>query len=381
MDEPLSYQEILAAVAGELWAIQPEKLHAICAFLALRATGGEVSADDRELALALHGGQPEEFTVNGTAVIPIHGTIAERVSLLSESSGGTSAQRIGDRLQAALDDTKVRNVLLDINSPGGAARGMNELAGMIRQARRTKPITAIANRLAASAGYWLASQANEVVAPRDASIGSIGVIAAHEDLSEQLKMQGVNVELITSSAHKAEGNSLGPLSESDRVAMQARVDDLHGLFVRDVADGRRVAQKTVRSDFGQGRVLTAPEALQVGMIDRIATMSETLSRLAPREGIRGMAAGISTKREFESALRDAGWSRRDAMRIAAHGYNGASLRDAVGAEHDDDSERDARLERRDAVETGEDDQILALLRAENDSLKAETVLHSLKQRS
>ena len=124
----------------------------------------------------------------------------------------------------------------------------------------------------------MASQASEVVSTPGGVVGSIGVIAVHEDLAAALEQQGIKPTIISAGKYKAEGNPFGALTDEAREHFQARVDEAYGDLVKGVAAGRNVSGRAVESDYGQGRVLSAEKALGAGMIDRIATLDETLAR-------------------------------------------------------------------------------------------------------
>jgi signal peptide peptidase SppA len=173
----------------------------------------------------------------------------------------------------------VKAIVIDVNSPGGAVDGTDELSSMIYAARGTKPIVAHANASANSAAYWIASAADElVVTPGFASIGNIGVRTSHDDMSKAMEMEGVSRTLISAGKYKDEGNPLGPLTEEGRAAIQARVDKAYGSFISAVARNRRVSASTVREGFGQGRSVDGDEAVSMGMADSTATLEETLNR-------------------------------------------------------------------------------------------------------
>ncbi|MCC7371633.1 MAG: S49 family peptidase, partial [Chloroflexi bacterium] len=150
----------------------------------------------------------------------------------------------------------------------------------------------------ASAAYWIASSADEIVVTPSGEVGSIGVFTAHEDISAALEAEGVTVTLISAGKYKTEGNPFEPLSEEARGAIQARVDDYYSMFVRAVARGRGVKPADVRGGFGQGRVVGADEAVRLGMADRVGTMAQTVERLAGRRGGAGSRAE-DERRRFE----------------------------------------------------------------------------------
>jgi signal peptide peptidase SppA len=174
--------------------------------------------------------------------------------------------------------------VLDIDSPGGSIYGVPELAQEIFAAREKKKVVAVANSLAASAAYWLAAAASEVVVTPSGDVGSVGVYAMHEDISRLLDQEGVTVTFISAGKFKTEGNPYEPLSEEGRSFMQERVDEAYAMFTRDLARFRDVPVAKVKSDFGEGRVVGAKAAKAAGMVDRIASLEDTLARLGVAHG-------------------------------------------------------------------------------------------------
>ncbi len=165
--------------------------------------------------------------------------------------------------------------MLDINSPGGTVAGTPELATRIAAAAQRKPVLAVANLQMASAAYWVASQASQVIASPSAEIGSIGVLAIHQETSQADSQAGITTTVFRSVAAKADANGVEPLTEAARAAIETRIAETHQQFLAAVASGRRTTPEAVAQQFGQGRTLTAEQALAVGMIDRNPTGSWT----------------------------------------------------------------------------------------------------------
>lgn len=279
----MKYEHLARYVATTLWAIAPSKLAELISVLAFRASGQEFTPEEIRARIGDGGRESrEQARRDAIAVIPIRGVLANRMGALDASSGGASAEYIGSLVAQAATDESVRTIVYDIDSPGGTVPGIQELAAQMFALRGQKKQIAQVNDLAASAAYWLASQADEIVSIPSGAAGSIGVLAAHQDLSAALEKAGVKVSLISAGKYKTAGNPFEPLSDEERAVVQARVDDAYGQFVRDVARGRRVAQKAVRDGYGEGRVLSAADALAAGVIDRIGTFEETIARLAGR---------------------------------------------------------------------------------------------------
>lgn len=336
---------IVEWVGSTGWALLPAKLAEIVAAVSEYHAGHRPTAED--IAARIGGGpQRRDLQVVGSvAVVPVYGVISGRADMFSDASGGTSIQRLQSSFRDAMADDAIRAIVLDVDSPGGSTDLLPELAAEIRQARgKGKPIAAVANTRAASAAYWLASQADEVIATPSADVGSVGVYAAHQDLSGLQEKTGVKTTLISAGKFKVEGNPFEPLSEEARDAIQSMVDEFYGMFVGDVAKGRRVSVSTVRSDFGEGRMLSARKALAAGMIDRIDTLEATVKRLGKGGGVSlaapepaGDLGAADTGTTFTAealALRDSADHLRDRLTSLAEVDRGVlsnAKRDALTA--------------------------------------------------
>lgn len=283
---PPRFAHIISAILAHPWAIDrgSEAWGAMCDILAMRAAGDRLDPSEItaaiEVAAASNGARGGGGRAGTVAVIPIYGVISPRVSSTSRMSGGTNAETISREFDAALRDAEVDGIVLDVDSPGGNVMGIDELAAQIRDARGTKPISAVANHSALSAAYYIASAADEVVVSASGRVGSIGVIAAHQDISAAQEKLGVRTTVITAGKFKGEGNEFAPLSDEARAAFQADADTYYGMFVRAVAKGRGVPTDQVRAGFGEGRSVLARAALDQGMADRIDTLDNTIRRVA-----------------------------------------------------------------------------------------------------
>lgn len=273
---------VLAGVAlldteGHTWALREEMLDTISALhgkiVSVSAVNAAIEARGKVGGVSVAAG--------GTAVIPIHGVVTPRTSLISLLfGGGGGLDMLRAQVTNAMNDGDVKSIVFDVDSPGGMVDQVPETAALIRQAREVKPTVAVANTTAGSAAYWLASQAHEVVATPSAEVGSIGAYNIHKDMSKALEGQGINMTLIKAGKYKAEDTPFAPLSSDATQARQQMVDDFYTQFVNDVAAGRGVTPEDVQGGYGEGRALGAKRAKSAGLVDRIATLDETVSRLA-----------------------------------------------------------------------------------------------------
>lgn len=269
---------VLTAFCEYPWAILPQKLTALEEIVLRHANGEKLTAE--EVEARVHGAsRPQEEQRRGVAVLPLFGTIFPRANLMTQMSGATSAELFGARFSALVDDPQVSAIVLDVNSPGGQVNGVPELSQRIFEARGKKPIVAVANHQMASAAYWIASAADEVVAAPSGSVGSIGVFAVHEDLSAQLAMQGVKLTFVSRGKYKLEGSPYQPLSDEARALIEQSVSETYEEFIGAVARNRGASAEVVRSGFGEGRMVKAKRAVALGMADRIGTLEETVRGL------------------------------------------------------------------------------------------------------
>jgi len=283
----------LAAIRAQPWAILPDYLAAIEA-IAARAFEAEVlrlvAADGHQArllagldAVAAVGSRLEGARLStlrdGTAVVPVFGPIFPRATMVNQSAGGSALDAIMADFRVAMASTAIERVLLVFDTPGGVVSGLGEAAQAIRQA--PKPVTGFVTGMAASAGYWLASQVGELVLEPAASVGSIGVVAS---MSRQVQPNSDGRQSYEITSSGAPRKRPDPSTDEGRAAIQQEIDAIEAVFIDDVAAGRRKPPGYVRREFGQGGMLPAAQAVEVGMADRVGTLEATLNGLARRAG-------------------------------------------------------------------------------------------------
>lgn len=266
----------LDAALASAWAMDEEPLARLIE-IASRQHNPTPQALEAYRAQAL--ARAERATVrDGVAIITAEGPLFKRANLMTEFSGASSYDVLRKDLQAAVDNLGVRAILLNIDSPGGEAAGIGELASAVKGFRGVKPIVAYVGDLGASAAYWLASAADSIVIGAGAALGSIGVRASYADTSARDERTGVRRYEFVSSQSPFKVADLK--SEDGRARVQARVDSLAQVFVETVAENRGVTVDRVLAAFGKGDVLIGRAAVQAGMADEIGTFEGTLAALA-----------------------------------------------------------------------------------------------------
>lgn len=304
------YQRIIDAVLEKPWAILPSKLTQISHLLIARQNGVQMTADQiqeiieaepyhQHYLAARQGRRGPDRQQPKVAVVPLYGVLTPRADLLSNMSGGTGLDSFMEAMVQAAEDPGIDEIIIDVDSPGGQTDMVPEAAALIREIRQTTPVTAVANTMAASAAYWLAAQATELVVSPSAQVGSIGVYAAHQDISRAQEVLGVKTTLVSAGKYKTELSELEPLTAEARGYVQEQVDHMYAMFVQDVARGRNTPLQKVRDGYGQGRMLHAQQAVGEGMADRVGTFNQVVQRALSR---RTTVAELASPRPTAGSL-------------------------------------------------------------------------------
>jgi capsid assembly protease len=362
----------LVRFSNELWAIDRVKLGQIIDFLVFRAAGGKLNETERE-ARTQSGARDREIAEapGNVALIAVHGLIMPRVANLNLSESGVGLDGLANAFRAKLADNSIKAIIMEFDSPGGQTGGLDEFAQEIFEAREIKPVIAQVNSLAASAAYYLAAQASEIVASPSSRAGSIGIYAVHDDISARLESEGINRTIIASGPNKAKIN-FGPLSDEAREAIKRDVDFANEQFVKAVARGRNVSQKHVNENMGGGDIFNPPDLVKRKMADRIGSLKDTLARFgievspAKRAQATAARAMLALGRaphvsDLESLLRECGASKSLAASLASGALAGRD-RSESGDDHPNRSESGG--------ETGEITKTLDELRALRTALKS-----------
>jgi signal peptide peptidase SppA len=214
-------------------------------------------------------------TDQGVAVIEMVGAMAK--------SSGKYAQvgtvRVRQALRAAVADPECCAIMMCADSPGGTVAGTQQLADEVRASDMLKPTYGHVEDLCASAAYWTLSQARRLTANQSALVGSLGTYAVVYDTSEQAKMDGVRVHVLSTGPQKGAFVDGAEIKPEQLAEAQRTVDGLNGLFKAGVMQGRKMTQAQADSLF-DGRVHIASEARGLGLIDAVQSFDQTLAQIA-----------------------------------------------------------------------------------------------------
>ncbi|MHC4696432.1 MAG: signal peptide peptidase SppA [Planctomycetota bacterium] len=226
------------------------------------------------------------FASDKIAVIDVSGVIRNSPGGAFFSQGEHPVSLLLEQLDKARRDRKVKAVILRINSPGGTAVASELMHDEIKHFKKKtgKPVVAVMMDVAASGGYYIACACDEIVAQPSTVTGSIGVVMQMFDLTGTMKLIGVEGDAITSGTYKDAGSPLRAMRTEERELFQTIVNDMHDRFIGVVAKGRpQLDEEAVRS-LADGRIYTAGQALELGLIDRITTIRQTIRATKKRVG-------------------------------------------------------------------------------------------------
>jgi signal peptide peptidase SppA len=226
-------------------------------------------------------------TEAGVAVITITGSLVNRGAWIGASSGLTSYEGIKHQLASAAADPKVRAIMLDMETPGGLAIGMPEVAAAVRAAAAVKPVIAVVNGMMASAGYGIGSGASKIIVTPSGLAGSIGVKLLHVDYSRMLDRAGITPTLISmpDDGSKALGSPFAPLSEDDAAKLKADIAEAYEMFLDTIIAGRPALTKGAIRALG-AHVYAGQKAVDAGLADEVGTFESALVTISRGAGRR-----------------------------------------------------------------------------------------------
>lgn len=230
---------------------------------------------------------------NGVAIIPIRGVLTPGNSFFSYFFGGSSYKNIQSAIQQADNDPQIKQIILDIDSPGGTVKGAFETADVIRAV--TKPVFTWSEGQITSAALMIAAPTEKImITGKTNPVGSIGVIATHVDYSKSDEAYGVKITEVVSGKYKNITSDTKPLSKEGRESLQEDVDYLFSLFANDVASDMGIDVETIVD--WQAKVFIGQQAIEAGLVDGVSTLAAFVDQLSnPQQHNPINVDGVSTE--------------------------------------------------------------------------------------
>lgn len=312
--------------------------------------------------------EPKAFGTLADLMQRSEGTLQDHVAVvtirgpLMQHGGGwwwDSYDAIVARVDAALQD-RPKAIVLKIDSPGGVIGGAFEAARKLREmtAEADVPLYAYVDGQATSAGYALASSAQEIVVTPTSIVGSVGVICALFDQTKLNQEIGLAVTLVTSGARKADGHPDAPTSDGAVASTQKMVNEMAEAFFELIADHRSGLNADALREL-EAATMLGPEAVARGLADTLGSFDSLLARAsgtAPAPA--GNEDSMDEKEEEARKALQAILDDEDADEKAK-----SKARKALAAMDEDDSEanddEDAKGEDDDKDAKGEDEETVS----------------------
>lgn len=266
-----NYAHIISKLFYEPAVITPSRHAALCHLLENRLSGNipRVMEDDDGVPRAEDTDDSIQ-KIGDTAIIPVHGTLVAHPEDIAMSECGCDMESLGQMIDAAEIDPKIKRMVLDFRTPGGVVTKIPETGRKLLSSR--KETIAFTDSECCSGGLWLASQCQRFYATESSRVGSCGVYVMCLDMSRAMENEGVKVNAISAGKYKLLGASWKPLTEDERAKLQERVDKIYGSFKEAVATYREVKDE----HFGNGLVFDGEEAAAIGFTDGVVESIEDI---------------------------------------------------------------------------------------------------------
>jgi protease IV len=233
------------------------------------------------------GGKTSRFAFGDKiAIVEVRGVITQSSGVIEE-------------LQQYLADDGVKAIILRVDSPGGGVGPSQEIYREIMRIKsnsKRKVVTSMGS-VAASGGYYIASASDLIVANPGTITGSIGVIMQFSNFEDLLKKIGVKGVVLKSGEHKDIGSPFREMTPEEKRIMQEVLDNVHQQFIQAVADGRKLDRSKV-AQIADGRILTGEQAKNLGLVDQLGNLQDTIDITAKLAGIVGKPNILYPKRRI-----------------------------------------------------------------------------------
>ncbi len=184
-----------------------------------------------------------------------------------------------EQLDKARENSKIKGVLLTVNSPGGTVPPSIEVMEAVKRIKGIKPIVVYASGTLASGSYYASCYADEIIANPGSMVGSIGVIMHGANVSGLMQKLGVKSQVIQAGKYKQVGTTDRAWNKAETKELNKVIQDTYKSFVQDVADGRGLDVKD-QHKFADAHIFTASQAKDVGLVDRLGVMYDAKNRVA-----------------------------------------------------------------------------------------------------
>lgn len=232
---------------------------------------------------------------NNVGVIEIKGGMTNKDDWRARFFGLTTYPEIIRAASELMADDGITAIVLDIDSGGGSASGIESVSRSLKAVNSIKPVYATTGGNMASAAYWIGATARKIYSTEMSQLGSIGVIATHLSMVGMLEEMGVEATVIRAGKYKAPGSQFEKLSERDQGILQKELDSLHGFFLNHVSKSRGLSLSS-KSEWGEGQMFFGEEAVEIGLADKILSPEELIVSLEDTDAVDNQFSAANNSR-------------------------------------------------------------------------------------
>lgn len=236
---------------------------------------------------------------SNVAVIKLHGTIMPDRQAGLFSLNVASSSDIVNFIEAADNDPKIKAILLEINSGGGAPVASEEIVKALKKSEKYK--VAMIRELGASGAYWVASAADDIVASPMSITGSVGVLASYLEFSGFLKDYNITYQRLVGGKYKDIGSPFKKLAPIEEMMLQETIDELHDYFLNDVVENRGLTKEAIE-EVGTGLFFTGLKAKKLGLVDVLGGKDEVIDLIENKIGEEARFVEYKKKAGFSDIL-------------------------------------------------------------------------------
>ncbi|OQY09180.1 MAG: signal peptide peptidase SppA [Fusobacteriia bacterium 4572_132] len=234
---------------------------------------------------------------NKIALIYAEGGIKMDDGNYSQIKDGVVPSVICSEIKKASKDKNVRGIVIRVNSPGGSALASQIILKSIEEAQKKKPVYISIGNVGASGGYYISSKGDKIFATENTITGSIGVVLLIPNFENLSKKVGVEFDFIERGKYSGIYDVTKKMSTDEIEVLQKRAEAIYKEFKENVSEGRNINMDEVQK-IAQGKVWLGKEALEIGLIDEIGGLEETISGLAKDLKLKKYQV-MEYKKEFE----------------------------------------------------------------------------------
>lgn len=232
------------------------------------------------------------------AIVNVSGQLTTSNRAYNRYIGMVSYDEIRNAVFSAIDAEGIDGIVLNMDTPGGAASGVSELSDFLSEVDQSvKPIYTYTGTSMASGGYWLGSVGREIYASKLATVGSIGVITVHASYEKMYKDNGIEITVLRAGEFKALGSPYEKLDDKARSQIESQMNTIYDVFLETVAENRGTSVNSLKETAAEGRVFVGADAVTIGLVDQVTSFDAAIADISRKVTSAGSLSPLQPRHE------------------------------------------------------------------------------------